>query len=172
MKLLEILAKEMEQEAVTTRKMLSRIPNDKFDWQPHELSMTIERLSNHIAELPGWVDMILNTPELDFENNPYQATTYDNTDDLLEFFEAKLQDGLNALKEAQEVELEGEWTLRRGDVILQRSNKLEFIRHTFCQIVHHRAQMGVYLRLLDVPIPGSYGPSGDEMRARAAAVAS
>ena len=58
MKLLEILAKEMEQEAVTTRKMLSRIPNDKFDWQPHELSMTIERLSNHIAELPGWVDMI------------------------------------------------------------------------------------------------------------------
>ena len=150
MKLLEVLVNEMQQEAITTRKMLERIPNDKFDWQPHERSMTIVRLANHIAELPGWVNMILNTEELDFANNPYQPTAYDNTED----------------------QLEDEWTLRQGEMILQRSNKLEFIRHTFCQIVHHRAQMGVFLRLLDVPIPGSYGPSGDEVRARAAAAAS
>ena len=172
MKLLEVLVNEMQQEAITTRKMLERIPNDKFDWQPHERSMTIVRLANHIAELPGWVNMILNTEELDFANNPYQPTAYDNTDDLLEFFEDKLQLPLNALRNASEDQLEDEWTLRQGEMILQRSNKLEFIRHTFCQIVHHRAQMGVFLRLLDVPIPGSYGPSGDEVRARAAAAAS
>lgn len=162
MKMLEILIKEMEKESQSTRKMLERIPDDQYDYSPHHKSMSIERLSNHIAELPTWVEMILNTGELDFNSNPYVPTTYRKTSDILNFFEKNLQIGINALKNAAEEQLQDEWTLRQGDYIIDRTSKLDFIRMTFGQIVHHRAQMGVYLRLLDVPIPGPYGPSADE----------
>lgn len=160
--MLEILEKEMQQEAITTRKMLERIPADKFDWQPHPKSMNIERLANHIAELPGWIGMILNTTELDFANNPYVPTTYNNQKDLIAFFETTLQGGIDALRNGSENQLNDQWTLRQGEYILNQSSKLEMMRLTYCQVVHHRAQLGVYLRLLDVPIPGSYGPSADE----------
>lgn len=162
MKMLEILSKEMETEAISTRKMLSRIPDDKYDWQPHPKSMTIERLSNHIAELPTWVEMILNTDALDFNDNPYIPTTFNKTSEILDFFEESLHKGIAALKNASEDQLKDFWALKQGDHIIQRTTKLDFIRIVFGQIVHHRAQMGVFLRLLDVPIPGPYGPSADE----------
>ncbi|MBK8503592.1 MAG: DinB family protein [Saprospiraceae bacterium] len=161
MTMIELLTKEMEQEAVITRKMLERIPNDQFSWKPHEKNMTIERLANHIAELPGWIEMILNTEELDFENNPYLPTTYRSAD-LLTYFEKTLKSASNQLSKASENQLKDVWTLRQGKNILSQTSKLEMMRTTFCQIVHHRAQLGVYLRLLDIPIPGSYGPSADE----------
>ena len=163
MKMLEILEQEMQQEALTTRKMLARIPQDKFGWQPHEKSMNIERLANHITELPSWVELVLHTEELDFAKNPYEPTSFKTHEELNEFFEKNLQSGLSALRKASEQELSDQWILRRGDQILSQGSKLNMIRQTFCQVVHHRAQLGVYLRLLDVPIPGSYGPSADEM---------
>jgi uncharacterized damage-inducible protein DinB len=155
--------KELEQEAQTTRKMLSRIPNDKYDWQPHSKSMSVRNLATHIAELPAWVTMALTTEGLDFNSNPYNPVKVDNTTDLLSYFEKSLADGKSHLENADEQELEKTWTLRSGEHIHVRSSKAEVIRMTYCQIVHHRAQLGVYLRLLDVPIPGSYGPSADEM---------
>lgn len=163
MSTIEMLVKEMEQEAHTTRKMLQRIPNDKFDWQPHAKSMSIKRLANHIAELPGWVSMVLTSDELDFAKNPYTDGTNTNTTDLLEYFDTTLADGKAHLEKATEDQLLPDWTLRHGDEIYNVSSKAEVIRMTYCQIVHHRAQLGVYLRLLNVPIPGSYGPSADEM---------
>ena len=81
MSMIQMFLKEMEQEAKTTRKMLERIPNDKYDWQPHEKSMKTRALATHIAELPTWVPMVLNTTELDFAGSPYNPVTINNTEE-------------------------------------------------------------------------------------------
>lgn len=160
--MIPLLLKELEQEALTTRKMLSIIPDDKYDWRPHPKSMTVRSLATHIAELPTWITVTLTTEELDFAAQPYNPVMINNTTELMDLFESSLEDGRNHLKTANEEQLNDNWTLRSGDHILMNFTKYESIRHAYCQIVHHRAQMGVFLRLLDVPIPGSYGPSADE----------
>jgi|KBSMisStaDraftv2_1062788.scaffolds.fasta_scaffold85403_2 uncharacterized damage-inducible protein DinB len=163
MNLIPIFLKEMEQEAQTTRKMLQRVPTDKFQWRPHPKSMTMQQLATHIAELPTWVTMVLNTSELDFAKNEYKPAVINNTEELLEYFEKNLKEGKQSLEKATEEALLPDWTLRNGDQIYSVDKKYEVIRMAYCQIVHHRAQLGVFLRLLDIPIPGSYGPSADEM---------
>jgi uncharacterized damage-inducible protein DinB len=162
MEIIPMLLKEMEQEAQTTRKMLSRVPDDKLDWQPHEKSMTMKQLTTHIAELPSWVSMVLTTDELDFASSPYQPADVNSKDDLMNHFEQSLADGKAHLEKAAEEQLKETWVLREGDKIYSKTSKGEMVRITFSQIVHHRAQLGVYLRLLNIPIPGSYGPSADE----------
>lgn len=163
MSLIQMLVKEMQQEAQTTQKMLERVPNDKYDWQPHPKSMTIRELTTHIAELPSWVTMTLTTDELDFATTPYSPRNISDTDELLDLFHHSLTDGESSLRQATEEQLKPIRTLRNGDEIYSETTKGEMIRMTFSQIVHHRAQLGVYLRLLNIPIPGSYGPSADEM---------
>lgn len=160
---IQTLVKEMENEATTTRKMLSRVPDDKFGWKPHEKSMSIQQLATHIAELPGWVSMVINTEELDFAAQPYNPKAINGTKELLQYFEETLADGKTQLSKATDEQLLPDWTLRNGSEIYVVSSKADMIRTTYCQIVHHRAQLGVYLRLLNIPIPGSYGPSADEM---------
>lgn len=162
MELIPIFLKEFEAEVLTTRTMLSRIPDDKYDWRPHPKSMTIRSLATHIAELPTWVSMALTTDELDFEAAPYNPTIINNTKDLLALLEKSVAEGRGELIPSNESKLTENWTLRSGDIIYSVQTKHETIRHAFCQIVHHRAQLGVCLRLLNVPIPGSYGPSADE----------
>lgn len=154
--------KELEQESLTTRKMLQRVPADKFGWQPHPKSMTIKRLATHIAELPSWVTMALTTDELDFANNPYAPVDINTTDELLNYFEKSLQDGRSHLTEEYENVLDKGWTLRSGEQVFSVDPKADVIRMSINQIIHHRAQLGVFLRLLDIPIPGSFGPSADE----------
>lgn len=133
--------------------------------------MTIGRLAAHIAELPGWVAMAVTTDELDFANNPYAPVEVHNTQELLDYFERTLVDGRNHLANAAEGVLDESWTLRNGADIYQVATKEEIVRMAYCQIVHHRAQLGVFLRLLDIPIPGSYGPSADETEFERAEVA-
>ena len=162
MTIIEALQRELEKEAITTRKMLSVVPNDKYNWKPHSKSMTIQKLVGHIAELPTWIGMVFNTDELDFGNNPYQPVVLENTADLLTYFENCLVEGREVLEKADPTLLSKDWTLRNGDHIYFVESKYDVLRMTFSQIIHHRAQLGVYLRLLDIPIPGSYGPSADE----------
>ena len=159
-----MLLKEMEQEALTTRKMLERVPSHQFDWQPHKKSMTLQRLATHVAELPSWVEMAVATDELDFAQNAYAPEVVEDTAGLMEYFERNLARGRESLAQASESTLSENWTLRNGDQVYQVSSKGEIIRMAYNQIVHHRAQLGVFLRLLDVPIPGSYGPSADEAK--------
>ncbi len=159
---LQEFLKELNNEAVTTRKMLSIIPNDKFDWKPHPKSMNIRELAGHIAELPAWVGMVLNTTELDFAKSGYQAPNLNLTETVLAFFETNLVDGQQQLHNAKEETLDETWILRNGETIYSETSKADFIRITLSQIIHHRAQLGVFLRLLDIPIPGSYGPSADD----------
>jgi uncharacterized damage-inducible protein DinB len=162
MSLIPMLIQEMDHEAQTTRKMLSRVPNDKYDWRPHEKSMTVQNLATHIAELPSWVSMVLTTSELDFASSPYEPKNIRDTKDLLNYMEENLKNGRSELEKACESQLEESWTLRNGDTVYNTSSKAEVIRMAYCQVVHHRAQLGVYLRLLNIPIPGSYGPSADD----------
>jgi uncharacterized damage-inducible protein DinB len=163
MDIIKMLQKELENESQTTRKMLQRIPDDKYDWKLHEKSMSVQQLATHIAELPSWISMAITTDELDFAANPYQPSTINKTADLMTFFDKNLEEGRKELAKVSEKTLNENWTLRNGDQVYSTSSKAEVIRMTYCQIVHHRAQMGVYLRLLNVPIPGSYGPSADDM---------
>ena len=162
MNIIESLVGEMEKEGQTTRKMLSRIPNDKLDWQPHVKSMTIRRLAVHIAELPAWIPMTLQTNGLDFESMDFTPTHVDSTADILAIFDKSLAEGKAALSTATGSDLDPDWTMRNGDHIISTETKGEIIRMAYSQTVHHRAQLGVYLRLLDIPIPDSYGPSADE----------
>jgi uncharacterized damage-inducible protein DinB len=163
MSLIKIFLNELEQEAVTTRKMLKIVPNDKYDWRPHPKSMTIRALATHIAEIPGWIEHGLTNDGLDFAKTPYKPKVINNTKELLEMLEESLSKGKSQLVEKNEDKLNGRWVMRNGDVVLMDLSKAEVIRHSFCQLIHHRAQLGVYLRLLDIPIPGSYGPSADEI---------
>ncbi|MBA4852849.1 DinB family protein [Emticicia sp. BO119] len=162
MTIIQQFSRQLEQEAQATRKMLAIVPNDKYDWKPHEKSMTIKRLATHIAELPSWIKMTLTTDELDFAHNPYQVENVNNTGDLLDYFERNLEEGRAYLKEEYADKLDEDWTLRSGDTIYSVEPKIDVLRMSLSQIIHHRAQLGVYLRLLDIPIPGSYGPSADE----------
>ena len=160
--LIPIFSKELEQESVVTRKMLERIPDDKYDWQPHPKSMTIRQLSTHIAELPTWITMALTTDELDFAKSEYKPKVINNTKELVAHFEQSLEDGRTQLLPENEAILDQTWTMRNGEEIYSQRSKADVIRMALNQITHHRAQMGVFLRLLDIPIPGSYGPSADE----------
>jgi uncharacterized damage-inducible protein DinB len=160
---IDTFLKEMEEEAQTTRKMLALVPDDKFGWKPHEKSMAIERLATHIAELPTWVTMTVNTNELDFNANAYVPKIVKSNKELMQFFEESLAEGIATLKKTNDGILQDEWVMRNGDTILSKRTKQEVLRMVCSQIIHHRAQMGVYLRLLNIAIPGSYGPSADEM---------
>jgi len=160
--IIPVLVKEFENENRTTREMLSRIPDDIYDWKPHPKSMTVRSLATHLADLVSWPAMVLNTDGLDFASNPYNPPVANNTADLLASFDKSYEQGLSALKSATEADLTKTWTLSAGDRILAANNKLETLRMVYCQIVHHRAQMGVFLRLNDVPLPPTYGPSADE----------
>ncbi|WP_317191782.1 DinB family protein [Fulvivirga marina] len=161
--MIKALLTELEKEAQTTRKMLERIPDAKFQWQPHTKSMTLLNLATHIAELPGWITTTLTTDELDLAEVPYVAPVLNSTEELMTLFEDKLKEGKSQLEEANEERFNDTWILREGNQVYSSDTKAEVLRMVYCQIVHHRAQLGVYLRLLDVPIPGSYGPSADEV---------
>ena len=149
------------EEASTTRKMLSRIPPDQFSYLPHPKSMDMKRLATHIADLPGWIHMTFTTDEIDFAK-PYEQPSINTHEDLMNYFEKRYQDGLSTLVPENEKVLGKPWTLRNGDTIYSSDPKIDIIRMSLSQQIHHRAQLGVYLRLLNVPIPGSYGPSADE----------
>ncbi len=161
MDIIPALLKEMAAEAVTTRKMLTLVPTEKLSWKPHQKSMAMHALAVHLAEIPAWVKMALETSELDFATMDFTPTAINDAGKLVSIFEASFDAGYKALQAATEKDLLPGWTMRSGEQIHSVMSKYEVIRHSFAQTIHHRAQLGVYLRLLDIPIPGSYGPSAD-----------
>jgi len=163
MNIIELLLKEIEGEANITRKMLAIVPQDKYDWKPHPKSMSIKQLVTHIAELPGWITLAVTTDELDFAKNEYKPEDINDNAALMELFERSYADGRKHLVETTEAILAEPWVLRNGDAIFLQQTKYDTVRVSVAQTIHHRAQLGVFLRLLDIPIPGSYGPSADEM---------
>ncbi|MFC4213118.1 DinB family protein [Pedobacter lithocola] len=162
MDIIKALLKEFESEFNTTKKFIALVPVDKFDWAPHEKSMKLKSLASHIAELPEWVNMAFTADGLDFATAPYEEKKIENTDDLMKLLETSYQSGKAELEKAQPSCFDEQWILRNGEQVLGDWTRYEMMRIAFSQIIHHRAQLGVYLRLLNIPIPGSYGPSADD----------
>ena len=161
MTIINYLEQQFVEEGTITRKMLSRIPDSAWNFKPHEKSMVMSALATHLADLPGWIHMAITSDELDFATNPEQAPL-NNSKELMDYFEKRYQGGLSQLVAENEAVLGKTWTLRNGETIYWQAPKLEILRTSMSQQIHHRAQLGVYLRLLNIPIPGSYGPSADE----------
>ncbi|WP_406824392.1 DinB family protein [Pedobacter sp. KACC 23697] len=162
MDIINLLLKELEAEFNITKKFLAILPADKFDWAPHEKSMKMKSLVVHITDLPRWVSLALTTDGLDFETEPYTEPPVESSDDLVKILEKNYAAGKAALEKADESDLNGRWVLSMGKQVLADYSKYETIRHSLSQTTHHRAQLGVYLRLLNIPVPGSYGPSADD----------
>lgn len=154
---------ELKQESASTKKILERVPLDKTTWKPHEKSMTLGRLATHIAENSQWISRIIKTDEIDFSKMDFKKTVADNTEQLLAIFQSHLDAAITDLEKTEDEELEDIWTVRHGDSILFELPKKVAIRSwAFSHTFHHRGQLSVYLRLLDIPVPGIYGPSADE----------
>ena len=158
-------------EMAKTRVALERVPEDKFGWKPHEKSMTLGRLAGHIAEMPGWATPTIDTDSLDIApvNGPkYETPKIESRKALLEMFDKNVKDARAAIERASDENLGQPWTLLGGGKTIFTMPRIAVLRSMVMNhIIHHRAQLGVYLRLNNVAVPGAYGPSADEMSMQA-----
>jgi uncharacterized damage-inducible protein DinB len=160
MNLNEPLIAELQIEAGTTRKMLERVPQDSLAWKPHGKSRTLGEIAAHIADLPGLFIATLNRDECD--RYDYQAVS-DTVPDILEAFDRNISGAFEALKTLSDERLLAPWRYKYGEQVIFEMPRLVVIRTTALNhLIHHRGQLSVYLRLLDVPLPPVYGPTADE----------
>jgi uncharacterized damage-inducible protein DinB len=154
---------ELENEAKIARTCLERVPADKFDWKPHEKSMTMGRLASHVAEMFGWTKETLTQDVLDFAAGDYTPFAPKTSEELLNFFDEKIAAAKDVLNKTQDETFMTDWTMRNGEQVYFTMPKVAVMR-TFVMnhIIHHRGQLSVYLRLNDIPVPSIYGPSADE----------
>ena len=155
---------ELQHEAASTKRILERVPEGKFDWKPHDKSMTLGRLASHVAELPGFLNGILTMEEFDFAKGHYKAMLTHTPEELVTFFQQKMDEVLTTLGSISDEQMKANFTLRNGDHVITTLPRMVAVRSmALNHIIHHRGQLTVYLRLLDIPVPGMYGPSADEM---------
>lgn len=160
----QTLANEIRHEGTQTQKILERIPIDKWDWKPHEKSTKIGSLALHVAEIPKWTSRILSTSEFDIASMVRLSPDIHSNKDLVYLSETNILKAVNDLQNASAEALTAQWTLRHGDHIVFTLPRAAVIRAmAMNHLVHHRGQLSVYLRLLDIPVPGMYGPSADEL---------
>jgi uncharacterized damage-inducible protein DinB len=153
---------DLDRELASTRRLLERYPAGKGTWQPHEKSRTLSVLATHVASIPHHGASILTTAEMDVSSRPPQLPQ-DSAGELLATFDAGVARLKSAVAETDDARLAEKWTMRAGARILASESRALLMRLMVVNhLVHHRAQLGVYLRLLNVPIPGMYGPSADE----------
>ncbi|MBW7843343.1 MAG: DinB family protein [Ignavibacterium sp.] len=163
MLLTKLLIEEIEQEAINTKKMLERVPAEKFDWRPHQKSMTLKQLAVHIANLSKRPAQVITTQYLDLADSSIKKPEINNPTDLIKEFEEGTSQSIDALKSVSDDDLNVNWIMRRGEHIIINMPKAAAIRNMgLSHLYHHRAQLGVYLRLLDIPVPGMYGQSADD----------
>ncbi len=164
------LIAELQMEAASTRKMLERVPTEKNDWHPHAKSMKLGRLATHVAELPGWVVFTLGADELNFATMEYKPITNPTKEELLALHDKNVSDALAILEKTTDEDLEKMWSLKNGEHVHFTMPKKVVVRSmAYNHLYHHRGQLSVYLRLLDVPVPGMYGPTADDRPATAPA---
>ncbi|GAB4124542.1 MAG: hypothetical protein Kow001_21390 [Acidobacteriota bacterium] len=162
MRMTDGIAMELEHEAKSLRKTLSRIPEEKFAWKPHERSMSMGTLASHLAEIPGWVAPTLQENELEIPPD-YKPWIAASTAELLDRLESNLKKALEALRGFPEEKLMETWTLRGGGTTIFALPRAVVLRAmVLSHLVHHRGQLTVYLRLNNIPVPAIYGPSADE----------
>lgn len=156
---------ELKFESSLTKKMLEKVPMDKRDWKPHERSMSLGRLATHIAQTTHWVTSVAHIDDFDFRKDyPFTSTSAANNEELLGIFQTNLDAALEDLSNMSDEDFNKTWIVRNGEQVLFQIPKKVAVRGwAFSHMIHHRGQLSVYLRLLEVPVPGMYGPSADEM---------
>lgn len=160
MELKHLFIPELKYEVKLTEIFFHRIPMDKLDFKPHQKSMSMKELVNHLAEIPGYIALIMESEDLDIAG--YKAPNHDSKVDLLNLLSENAERAEAALKKADE-EYQKNWRMRSGENTIFEMPRLNALRSmALSQLPHHRAQLGVYYRLLDIPVPASYGPSADE----------
>lgn len=163
MTMIDSLVVEFAHEAQTTRRLLERLPSEKLDWQPHEKSFTARGLASHIVDCVGWADPIFSTDELNVDPVTFKPYLALSVPDLLRAFDDKVAAGNQALAGVADADLMQPWRFKiMGKVRFEKPRAMVFRDFTLSHLIHHRGQLSVYLRLLDVPVPGSYGPTADE----------
>jgi uncharacterized damage-inducible protein DinB len=160
MRIGESLLPEFDQEMAITRKVLARVPGGKAEWKPHPKSFAIGHLAQLLAGMPGWLTSILEKPSLDLASGG--KYTFEKTETLLETFDRNVSAARAALAAVKDASLDEMWSLTMGDRVLSTDPRGAVVRNTISHLAHHRGQMTVYLRLLDVPVPSTYGPTADE----------
>jgi uncharacterized damage-inducible protein DinB len=160
----QALLPEFDNEMKLTRRALERVPDDKFDWKPHQKSMTMGRLAAHLAELPAFGMAIIQTDGINFDKGEYKPTVVKNRAELLEVFDKNVAATHEAIAGATDDHLRQPWHLIYKEKKLFEAPRIAALRAmAMNHIIHHRGQFTVYLRLNDVAVPASYGPSADEM---------
>lgn len=166
MRIGESMIPEFEMEMAGTRKVLERVPDDKLDWKIHEKSNTIGWVANHLADIPGWVDMTISHGELDVEpeaGRPYQSPKEESTAAIVALFDRNVAQAKGLLQKVDDATLHAPWRLlRQGEEIMTMPRLAVLRTWVLNHTIHHRAHLCVYLRVNDVPVPGLYGPSADE----------
>jgi uncharacterized damage-inducible protein DinB len=160
----EMLLPEFDEEMRNTRKILERVPDDKLGYKPHEKSMALGRLAAHVAELPGWAKHTIEMEGLDLPPS-FQPYTAKSREEVLATFDKNVAEARELIVRVTDEELQKTWTLKFGGNTIFSMPRSMVLRSTVMNhLIHHRAQLGVYLRLNEVEIPGMYGPSADEMK--------
>ncbi len=160
MNIAETLLPEFDQEMATTRKLLERVPSDKGEWKPHPKSTALGHLAQLVATMPGWLTTMTTKTELDLAGAP--GYSLETTETLLAIFDRHVREAREALAAAKDPDFSVPWSLKHGERVLFTMPRGATIRSTINHLVHHRGQLSVYLRVLDVPIPSIYGPTADE----------
>jgi uncharacterized damage-inducible protein DinB len=157
---------EFDQEMASTRKVLERIPDDKLGWQAHRKSHTIGWNANHVADIPNWLVMVLSQPSLDIApvgGEPYPFPKLATTREIVDLFDKNVAAARKAITEASDEGMNSPWTLMQAGQTFFTMPRSAVVRGMVLNhLMHHRAHIIVYLRLNDIPVPGMYGPSGDE----------
>lgn len=170
MNIKDLLLQELKNESASTKKILECVPEGNNDWKPHEKSFHIGRLASHVAEMPQWLNVILEMDEMDMMSSPLERKVCETHAELMEYFETKTAKGIAALEKATDEQLMQEWTFTAGAHTIFKGTRYNAMRTLmFNHQIHHRGQLSVYLRLLDIAIPGMYGPSADDRLKMAAA---
>ena len=152
--------KEFDLEMASTRKLLERVPSDKGAWKPHEKSFSLGHLSQLVSLMPGWIAASLREPHIDLgKQSGYSLET---TDVLVKMFDSNVRDARTALGTIMGPALDEPWSLKHGERVLFTAPRGEVIRQHLNHLIHHRGQLTVYLRLVEVPLPSVYGPTADE----------
>lgn len=146
----------------STRKLLERVPEARFGWKPHEKSMSLARLAAHVAELPAWFASIMEHDQIDFATFVYKPLKPSSTAEIVTHFEEKSSAAKEAILAASDADFAQHYKICHGDTVYSQGTKAEIIRREMAHFVHHRGQLSVYLRMLDVPLPNLHGPTADE----------
>jgi len=166
MKISESFLPEFDQEMANTRKVLERVPLNKSDWKPHAKSSSFGALAAHLANMPDWAGLTLNSDSFDYAPPgapPYETPKFATTDLLLAAFDKSVAEARSALAAADDSKMLAPWSLMAGGKTVMTLPRVAVVRSfVMNHSVHHRAQLGVYLRLNDIPVPALYGPSADE----------